>query len=100
RDFGVPAAETGAIPALATDSNWIYAMVDGTVQQVSAAVETTPGGLFAAGEWDDAATGTSTIRAYSDGPGWHRIWTSNGSGFAGTVMLASQAYNKKRLYWG
>jgi hypothetical protein len=100
RDFGVPTAEQGAIPTLTTDSNFLYAMVDGTIQQVTTAVETTSGGFTAAGEWDDAGLGNTTIRAYGDGPGWHRIWTSNGSGYAGTVMHVSQAYNKKRLYWG
>jgi hypothetical protein len=101
RDQGVPTAEQGAVVSLTTDSNFLYAMVDGTLPPTTTPTETVSASSeFAAGEWDDAFTGISTLRAYSDGPGWHRIWTSNGSGFAGTTMRVSQAYNKKRLYWG
>lgn len=104
RDDGVPSAEQGSVVALEVDSNFLYAMVDGTVQQTSSSPDTVSGGGWDggwdAGQWEDASVGLSSIRAYSDGPGWHRIWTSGGSGYAGTTIFASQAYNKKRIYWG
>lgn len=99
RDDGVPTAEQASVIALEAEANWLYAMLDGSAPSATTVTETTSGG-YPSGEWDNAATGSSTIRAYGTGPGWHRVWTSNGSGFAGTALLASQAYSKKRLYWG
>jgi hypothetical protein len=103
RDDGVPTVERASFVALDADTNWLYAMLDGTVTQTSSAVEVSSGSGISSwqpgGEWD-TATGVSTVRAWGGGPGWHRVWESGGSAYPGKSLLLSQAYNKKRLYIG
>jgi hypothetical protein len=104
RDDGVPTSEQASIVALDADTNWLFAMLDGTVSSTPAAATVSSGSGISmwqpGGEWPDPGRGISTVRAWEGGPGWHRVWESNGSAYAGKSILLSEAYGAKRLYIG
>lgn len=97
RDDGVPREESGRFVAIACDFNWIFALVDGSVDVVEDDMFSGLAQPFEAPAWP-VAEGLLTLRTFSGS--WATLWKSSATATPGFFLDVSGAYSRRRVYWG
>lgn len=98
RDDGLPQEQQGNIVAVASDNNWIFALVQ--VQGTTTDSEDTMPAMSSPpvrSEGWSYASGPVTLRAWNGG--WSKLYTSATSTSAGSAMVVGTSYGKRRLYF-
>jgi hypothetical protein len=97
-DDGVPQEWQGKIVDLKAGYNWIYVLVDASVQDPYAPTDSGLGEPFEPHQWP-SVSGNTTLWAFS-GSAWHVVWDAATGNFPGTALDLSSASAKNRVYWG